>query len=93
MHGKDDRLLVVIGPFNEHLLIGQSVDTFAKIKQEMQAELAAQQIACVVPPVLPTEVYADASHPLAAGYERLSRQLLADPAFGTWFRSAPSPGR
>jgi hypothetical protein len=28
-----------------------------------------------------SELYGDASHPLAAGYEQLAEQLMRDPAF------------
>ena len=34
-----------------------------------------------MPPALPSEEYADASHPLAAGYARLARRLAANAFF------------
>jgi hypothetical protein len=38
----------------------------------------------VVPEVLPSDEFADASHLLTEGYERLAKRLIADPVFKTW---------
>jgi hypothetical protein len=34
--------------------------------------------------VLPSDEYADASHPLTEGYDRLAKRLAAEPVFKTW---------
>ena len=51
------------------------------VKATITAWLQEQQVPHLVPPPLPSEQYGDASHPLAAGYAALARQLLKEPAF------------
>jgi len=78
---RGNRVFVVIGPFNEHMLVGKSAETYGRIKGEMQAWLVREGIPHFLPPILPRPLYADASHPLSAGYERLAEQLHQDEAF------------
>jgi len=40
-----------------------------------------------VPGVLPSGLYADASHPLTEGYRELATRLHGDPAFQAWLSS------
>jgi hypothetical protein len=35
---------------------------------------------------LPSELYADASHPLTQGYELLAKRLCQDPGFVAWLK-------
>jgi hypothetical protein len=83
---RGNRLFVLVGPFNEHLLSPASTRRYQEVKAAITAWLAAQQIPYAVPPPLPTEEYGDASHPLATGYARLARQLWDEP----FFQSGPS---
>jgi hypothetical protein len=50
----------------------------------MVAWLKSENIPCCAPEPLPSELYADASHPLTEGYRLLAAQLFADAAFRTW---------
>lgn len=68
-------VFVLVGPFNEHLLAEGSLERHRAVLREIEAWLSARRIPHLVPPALPSELYADASHPLAAGYERLARQM------------------
>jgi len=43
--------------------------------------LAEEGVSHCVPPPLASELYADASHPTAAGYAQLARLLAEQPAF------------
>ena len=36
--------------------------------------------------LLPSDEYADLSHPLSAGYERLAEEIVASESFGNWLR-------
>jgi hypothetical protein len=81
LQGRGNRVFVLVGPFNEHMLEAPSLATYQKMKKGVAAWLEEKRIGHYVPPALPSELYADASHPLAAGYQRLARQLWEDKAF------------
>jgi hypothetical protein len=52
--------------------------------RDMTDELARGGIAVFVGSPLPSDEYADASHPLAPGYARLARALFDDDVFRAW---------
>lgn len=81
LQARGNRVFVLVGPFNEHMMTPSSLERYEKIKATIVAWLAARRIAHLAPESLPSAQYADASHPLAAGYERLARRLLEDSAF------------
>jgi hypothetical protein len=72
---RGNKVLVLVGPFNEHLLTSVSRQRYQEVKATIADWLEAQQVPHVVPPPLPSEQYGDASHPLAEGYAALARQL------------------
>jgi hypothetical protein len=55
---------------------------FRQLRDGIAAWLAAAEVAHVVPAALPSDLYADASHPMTRGYEILAQRLLADRVFG-----------
>lgn len=81
LEARGNRVFVVVGPFNEHMLTEESLGIYQKRKQEAAAWLRENRIPHAVPPALPSQLYADASHPLAEGYRVLAEQLLADKSF------------
>ena len=85
------RVFVLVGPFNEHMLEDESLRTYKRMTAEVAAWLEAEGIPYFVPAALPSDLYADASHPLSAGYRLLAKRLLEDKAFRTFMRA--SPGR
>jgi len=84
---RGNRVFVVLGPFNEHMLKDESRETYQEMKREVEAWLQGQRIPHYIPPPLPSDLYADASHPLAEGYALLAKQLLNDEAFARFNRS------
>lgn len=84
LRNRGNHLLVVLGPFNEHLLAEENRPAYRKIRDGISEWLSQNQISHVVPEVLPSLLYADASHPLTEGYELLAKRLLADPVFQEW---------
>jgi hypothetical protein len=74
---RGNRVFVLVGPFNEHLLKPASLKRYGEIKSAIARWLASEGIPHLVPAPLPSEQFGDASHPLAAGYEELARLLLA----------------
>ena len=81
LRSRGNRVFVLVGPFNEHMLTPASRDRYTRRKQEVRAWLDEARVPCYVPDALPTALYADASHPLAAGYARLAEQLWRHPTF------------
>jgi hypothetical protein len=81
---RGNRVFVLVGPFNEHLLTPDSRERYQKVKAVIAAWLEEKQVPHAVPSPLPSEQYGDASHPLAGGYKQLARQLAKE----SFFRSA-----
>jgi hypothetical protein len=84
LRGRGNRVFVVVGPFNEHLLTETGRAGYGRVREGIVAWLVAAGVEHDAPPALPSELYADASHPLAAGYAELARRL----AGLTFFRDA-----
>ena len=69
-------MFVLVGPLNEHMLTPASRAAYAAMKRQVTGWLAAQDIRYYAPAPLPTNEYADLSHPLGPGYARLAWDLL-----------------
>ncbi len=81
LRARGNRVFVLVGPFNEHMLTPESLEIYKKRQHEVEARLQHNKVPYYVPPALPSHYYADASHPLAEGYRLLAERLLTDPAF------------
>jgi hypothetical protein len=92
---RGSRVFVLVGPFNEHLMTPESLERYERVKTVVAAWLQQKRIPHALPPALPSDQYGDASHPLAAGYQALARQLADDPFFRSAARKTVSsvPGR
>lgn len=77
-------VLVVIGPFNEHMMAEENRPAYRKLRDGVAAWLKDNQIPCIVPEPLASPLYADASHPLTEGYRVLAARLHRDAAFREW---------
>jgi hypothetical protein len=78
---RGNRVFVLVGPFNEHLLTPESRQRYQQVKATIAAWLREKKVPYALPSPLPSEQYGDASHPLAKGYEQLADQLVTDPFF------------
>jgi len=78
---RGNNVFVLVGPFNEHMLKGRSIEIYRQIKSEIALWLKQNNIACYMAPALPSELYADASHPLDKGYAMLAKQLFESESF------------
>jgi hypothetical protein len=85
-------VLVVLGPFNEHLLAEDNRPAYRKLRDGIATWLQQNQIPAVVPDTLPSELYADASHPLTEGYELLAKRIYTDERFRRWREGGASAG-
>ncbi len=92
LQGRDNEVFVLVGPFNEHMLKPKSLESYQRLKAGIASWLREQRIAHLVPPPLSSELYADASHPLDAGYEALARKLFDDAAFVAFQSGGGAPG-
>ena len=77
-------VLVIVGPFNEHMIAPEQRPTFHGLRDGIAAWLASERVPAIVPPTLASPLYADASHPLTEGYAELARQLSQDQTFRNW---------
>ncbi len=78
---RGNTVFVLIGPFNEHMMKDESLSRYRSIKAGVEKWLRENDVPYYMPAPLPSELYADASHPLRAGYQLLARQLLDDESF------------
>ena len=66
------------------MLSESSLKRYRSIRDEVADWLGQNGIAYLAPSPLPSGQYADASHPLAPGYEQLARLLYEDDGFERW---------
>jgi hypothetical protein len=84
LRSRGNDVLTIIGPFNQHMMSETNRATYLQLREKVVAWLKQNQIATVEPEVLPSELYADASHPLTEGYRLLSERLYSDEVFRRW---------
>ena len=84
LHRRGNDVLVVIGPFNEHMVSKSSLAEYQLVKAQAEAWLHSRSLPVISPAVLTSELYGDASHPLTDGYKQLAKQLIQHPDFKRW---------
>jgi len=77
LEGRGNRVFVLLGPFNEHMLTDESRQRYHEVRAALEAALRAKGVAYHAPAPVASDQYGDASHPLAPGYEALARALFA----------------
>ena len=90
LQSRGNSVLVVVGPFNEHIMAAENRPAFRRLRDGIAGWLAKNQIAFVLPETLPSALYADASHPLTEGYQMLAEQLSREPIFQSWLNASNS---
>jgi len=81
LKARGNTVFVLVGPFNEHMLKGKSIDTYRRMKNEIKAWLRQNNVPYYMPEALPGELYSDASHPLSEGYAMLAKELFENKSF------------
>lgn len=84
LRARGNDVLVILGPFNEHMLTEENRPVFRKLRDDLAAWLTQNQIPHLVPDTLPSDLYADASHPLTLGYELLATRVYNHETFRKW---------
>ncbi len=87
LQSRGNDLLVVVGPFNEHLMAEENRPAFRRIRDGVADWLGKNHVVCLVPGTLPSALYADASHPLTEGYQLLANRLYHDATFQKWLNA------
>jgi hypothetical protein len=81
LKARGNTVFVLVGPFNEHMLKGKSINTYRKTKSEIETWLQKNNVPYYMPETLPAELYSDASHPLSDGYAMLAKELFENELF------------
>jgi hypothetical protein len=84
LRSRGNDVLVVVGPFNEHMIAEGSRTGFDALRGHLDRWLEEEGVRAVAPEVLRSELYGDASHPLTAGYQRVAEQLIQAGEFQEW---------
>ncbi len=84
LKSRGNDVLVLVGPFNEHIMAEENRPQFRRLRDGILEWLAKNQVQHVVPATLPSTLYADASHPLTEGYQALAKDLFGDATFRSW---------
>jgi len=87
LRAQGNEVLVIRGPFNEYIMAKENQPGYRRLCAEIDAWFVENQIPQVAPEVLPSALYADASHPLTQGYGLLAKRLYQDPIFQRWLRN------
>jgi hypothetical protein len=84
LQARGNDVLVVVGPFNEHIMAEENRAAFRRLRDGVVDWLVKNHVPHVAPAALPSALYADASHPLTEGYRMLAERLAGEPAFRNW---------
>jgi hypothetical protein len=84
LRGRRNDVLVLLGPFNEHMIAADQRPAYRRMRDQMAAWFASNAISVIVPEPLPSSLYADASHPLTGGYALLAEQVYQEDVFRSW---------
>jgi hypothetical protein len=77
-------VMVIVGPFNEYMVAEDQRPEFRHMRDGIRDWLESHGVAHIIPETLPSDLYADASHPLTGGYALLASQIWKDPEFRRW---------
>jgi len=86
LRARKNGVFVILGPFNPYILTAESLQRYNIMKSEMERWLEGEGISYRSPSDLPSEYYADASHPLKEGYARIAEELFEMESFRKWVR-------
>lgn len=76
MERRNNQVLVVLGPMNEHMMDDETLKVYLQLKEEMAAQLKSRGVRLLVAGLLPSAQFADICHPLGSGYAGMAQELL-----------------
>ena len=77
-------VLVVLGPFNTHMIAKENRKAYDLVSGGVQQWLYENQVRYIVAETLDSDLYGDASHPLTRGYQVMADQLWEQEVFDKW---------
>lgn len=84
LKARKNTVFVTIGPFNPYILTDESLKRYNGMRAKMEEWLVAEGVQYLSLSDLPSEYYADASHPLKEGYARIAEELSQMAAMREW---------
>ena len=81
LRDKGNAVFIVVAPFNEYIIADDSRPGYERILSTAKQWFIEQEFAYYLFPVMPSELFADASHPTKEGYQYLARELLEQDTF------------
>lgn len=87
LQSRNADVLIVIGPLNRHMMDEASVSRLLEIEKELEDWLKSQGVPSIRPEPLPSDQYADTSHPLTDGYQNLAESVFQNSLFQSWLSS------
>ncbi len=75
LKARGNEIFVVIGPLNEHMLSSANAEVYRGLLEDAGSWLTENEFAFFQPSTLPSELYADLSHPLSQGYALLAGEV------------------
>ncbi len=87
LQSRNNDVFVILGPFNEHMIAEDQRLGYFNLRDSAAAALKKSGAQVMVPDALPSNLYADASHPLTEGYAMLAAKSKSDETFAAWLKS------
>lgn len=87
LRNRGDDVLVILGPFNEYMVVAEQRPMLHQLQAEISGWLTASHVPHIEPATLPSDLYADDSHPLTDGYALLAKNIYRDPGFQSWLNT------
>ena len=82
LRAQGNRVFIIVGPLNEHMLEPGTREGYDAVLDGVQEWFGTNGFDHLLFPLLPTELYADLSHPLEQGYRLLAEEVWNSRAEG-----------
>lgn len=81
---RGNEVFILLGPFNPYILTEESFRRYQSMKSTMENWFQDNNLNYYSVPDLPSDYYADASHPLQEGYKKIAVDLYKTESFRKW---------
>ncbi len=76
LKSRNNEVLVIVGPFNGYMMTKECLARYTGLKSRIESWLKQNNVSYYMALELPSELYADASHPVAEGYRLIAEEML-----------------